>query len=41
MFNYVNAVRSLSHGRATFTMQFSHYAVVPEAQHTKIVAQCP
>jgi elongation factor G len=41
MFNYVNAVRSLSHGRATFTMQFSHYAVVPEALHTKIVAQCP
>jgi elongation factor G len=25
MFDYVNAVRSLSQGRATFSMQFSHY----------------
>jgi elongation factor G len=36
MFNYVNAVRSLSQGRATFTMQFSHYAAVPQALQTKV-----
>src|SRR5262249_39236111 len=40
MFNYVNAVRSLSQGRATFTMQLSHYAAVPQALQVKIVAQC-
>jgi elongation factor G len=40
MFNYVNAVRSLSAGRATFTMQFSHYAAVPQGLQAKIVTQC-
>jgi elongation factor G len=40
MFNYVNAVRSLSQGRATFTMQFSHYAAVPQALQAKVVTQC-
>jgi elongation factor G len=40
MFNYVNAVRSLSQGRATFTMQFSHYGAVPRALQTKVVTQC-
>jgi elongation factor G len=40
MFNYVNGVRSLSQGRAAFTMQFSHYAPVPQALQTKIVTQC-
>ncbi len=29
MFGYVNSLRSLSQGRAQFTMQFDHYAVVP------------
>ena len=29
MFGYVNTLRSLSQGRAQFTMQFDHYAVVP------------
>jgi len=29
MFGYVNNLRSLTQGRATFTMQFSHYAKVP------------
>jgi elongation factor G len=28
MFGYVNALRSISNGRATFTMQFAHYAPV-------------
>ena len=31
MFGYVNALRSMTQGRATYTMQFSHYAPVPEA----------
>jgi elongation factor G len=31
MFNYVNTLRSLSQGRATFTMRLGHYAPVPKA----------
>jgi elongation factor G len=30
MFGYVNTLRSMSQGRATFTMQFDHYAQVPQ-----------
>jgi elongation factor G len=30
MFGYVNSLRSMTQGRATYTMQFSHYAEVPE-----------
>ncbi len=30
MFGYVNTLRSMSQGRAQFTMTFSHYAIVPE-----------
>ncbi len=29
MFGYVNSLRSISHGRATFTMKFDHYAEAP------------
>ena len=29
MFGYVNTLRSMSQGRAQYTMQFSHYAEVP------------
>jgi|SRR5687768_3646147 elongation factor G len=29
MFGYVNSLRSMTQGRATFTMQFEHYAPVP------------
>jgi elongation factor G len=29
MFGYVNNLRSMSQGRATFTMQFNHYAELP------------
>ena len=29
MFGYVNSLRSMSQGRATFTMQFDHYEQVP------------
>jgi len=31
MFGYVNSLRSLSQGRAQFTMQFDHYEQVPQA----------
>jgi elongation factor G len=36
MFGYVNSLRSMTQGRATYTMQFSHYADVPEAVAAKI-----
>merc|ERR1711939_275871 len=31
MFGYVNTLRSMSQGRAQFTMQFDHYDQVPQA----------
>ncbi len=37
MFNYVNAIRSLSQGRASFTMEPSFYDVVPQYVTDKIV----
>jgi elongation factor G len=40
MVSYVNTVRSLSQGRATFSMQFGHYAALPQALQAKVVAQC-
>jgi elongation factor G len=40
MVSYVNTVRSLSQGRATFTMQLGHYAALPQALQAKVVAQC-
>ena len=30
MFGYVNQLRSMSQGRAQYTMQFSHYEEVPQ-----------
>ncbi|MBR0685463.1 hypothetical protein JQ594_06020 [Bradyrhizobium manausense] len=33
MFGYVNDLRSMSHGRATLTMQFDHYAPAPSPEH--------
>jgi elongation factor G len=32
MFGYVNGLRSLTQGRATYTMQFSHYAAAPQPE---------
>ncbi len=32
MFGYVNSLRSLTQGRANYTMQFSHYAAAPEPE---------
>ncbi len=37
MFGYVNSLRSMTQGRASYTMQFSHYAEVPEAVARGIV----
>jgi elongation factor G len=37
MFGYVNSLRSMTQGRATYTMQFSHYAEVPEGVAAGIV----
>jgi elongation factor G len=37
MFGYVSTLRSLTQGRATFTMQFSHYAPVPDAVAAEII----
>jgi elongation factor G len=37
MFGYVNNLRSMTQGRATYTMQFSHYDQVPEVVAQGIV----
>jgi elongation factor G len=37
MFGYVNALRSMTQGRATYTMQFSRYSQVPEERAREIV----
>ncbi len=39
MFGYATDVRSLSQGRATFTMQFSNYAEVPKSIAETVVAR--
>ncbi len=31
MFGYVNSLRSMSQGRAQYSMQFDHYEPVPQA----------
>jgi elongation factor G len=38
MFGYVSSVRSMTQGRASYTMQFAHYAQVPDAVTRGIVA---
>jgi len=37
MFQYATDLRSMSQGRATYTMQFSHYEPVPAAISEQIV----
>jgi elongation factor G len=37
MFGYVNSLRSLTQGRATYTMQFGRYAPVPAAVAAEII----
>ena len=39
MFGYVNNLRSFSQGRASYTMQFDHYAEVPRNEAEKIQAK--
>jgi elongation factor G len=39
MFGYATDLRSMSQGRATYTMQFSHYAEVPGVIAQEIIAQ--
>lgn len=37
MFGYATTLRSLSQGRATYTMQFSHYEALPEKMTEALV----
>jgi elongation factor G len=39
MFSYVNNLRSMSQGRATYTMQFDHYEQVPQAVAAEVQAK--
>jgi len=39
MFGYVNALRSMTQGRAHYTMQFSHYQHVPQYVADEIVSK--
>jgi elongation factor G len=39
MFGYATRLRSLSQGRATFTMEFDHYEKVPENISEELIAK--
>ncbi len=39
MFGYVNQLRSMSQGRASYTMQFDHYEQVPQAVAQEVQAK--
>ena len=39
MFGYVNNLRSLSQGRASYSMQFDHYEQVPTAVAEEVKAK--
>ena len=39
MFGYATDVRSMTQGRATYTMQFSHYEPVPQSISDEISAK--
>jgi elongation factor G len=39
MFGYVNTLRSMTQGRASYTMTFDHYAPVPQAVADEVVAK--
>ncbi len=38
MFGYVTALRTLSSGRATSTMEFDHYAATPQNVSAEVIA---
>jgi len=39
MFGYINTLRSMSQGRAQYTMQFNHYEQVPQAVADEVRAK--
>lgn len=39
MFGYVNNLRSMSQGRADYSMQFDHYEQVPQAVAEEVQAK--
>jgi elongation factor G len=39
MFGYVNGLRSMSQGRATFSMHFDHYEPVPQMVSEEVRAK--
>jgi elongation factor G len=39
MFGYATDLRSRTQGRATYTMQFEHYAEVPSGIRDEVVAK--
>ena len=39
MLNYAPALRSMTQGRASFQMEFSHYEEVPRPLQEKIIAE--
>ena len=39
MFGYVSQLRSMSQGRASYTMQFAHYADVPRSVADEVKAK--
>lgn len=39
MFGYATAIRSMSQGQASYTMEFSHYAEVPKSVAEKIIGE--
>jgi elongation factor G len=39
MFGYATQLRSMTQGRATYTMVFDHYAQVPKAISEEVIAR--
>jgi elongation factor G len=39
MFGYINTLRSMSQGRAQYSMQFDHYEQVPQAVADEVRAK--
>jgi elongation factor G len=39
MFGYVNTLRSMTQGRASYSMVFDHYAPVPQAVADEVIAK--
>ena len=39
MYKYVNELKSITAGRGTYTMQFSHYEIVPDNVAQGVIAK--